>query len=74
MNRNRIMHAASNPLPIQLPQHFVAILHAKSVDVVDVASVCRLKRRNDFFYLFKSAVVSGRVRTTELIPAQGVAI
>ena len=64
MNRNGVMHAASNPLPFQLPNHFIALPQANSIDVVDVASVCRLKRRNDFFYLFKSAVVSGRVRPT----------
>ena len=62
MNGNRVMHAASNPLPFQLPHHFVAIPHANSIDVVDVASVLSFKRRDDFFYLFKCPVVSGRMR------------
>ena len=61
MNRNRIMHAASNPFLFQLPHHFVAIPHAKSIDVVDVASVLSFKRRDDFFYFFKCPVVSGRM-------------
>src|SRR5437016_5561397 len=67
MNRNRVMHAASNPLPFQLPHYFIAVLHADRIDVVDMASVLSFNRRDDFFYVSKCRVVSDRMRAPQLV-------
>ena len=39
MHWNRVMHAAADPFLFQPPHHFIAVLHTKGVDVVDMASV-----------------------------------
>src|SRR5437762_7741186 len=58
MNRNRIMHSASDSFFLQISQDFVAFLYPNGVDVINVAGVLRLEWCQNLIDSGESLIVS----------------
>src|SRR5947199_7340901 len=69
MNRNGIMHAASDSASFQLPHQFVPIRNSNSIDMINVTRVFSLGGGNDVFNHVESGGIASSMRAASFVSA-----